>query len=1237
MIKYLFLLIGFVGFSQNFYTAAAKSELADRFDNGYSAGTGFYNDISRTITESSTFVSDPDLYRPTYGSTADMPYEGQDLHTTALLAYAKDSVSLANTVVTEILGTVNANDLNSTWWDEVISLPRRLDSDNNLWIQVAKGKKLYDSYKLLEGVETVLTTLEKTTIEDWFDRLAYVTYTTLKARMETYFGSDWHINGLSSFSPEGLYPSAYGSPYPIQDASGNNNTDFIIGWAQDLLTNRNFDAIQYVHLWAIENNDSAMELWSRECVKSWLKYNVFPDGTQAEIFRNEDDYPAKGVWYGWITLGAIVEMAHLDAMTEHYPSDLLYDYSTTDGILNGSTNLTSSAYVGSSTTDGTTPKSIFTALKAQSNYYRSSTNGGWNDLRYFKDSDGITIDAIDPTSYSQPSVITALANTYYKDQDLEDYYLFNTSVGYPAKQSILAGALSGSGYDEDYGPWGNMIQGAMWLEQEDNFFTTTVTPVPDFYTTEAKVELKDRFTNGYVTGTGFGDDITRALSNVATFTSDPTAGRSSFGSSYPSVATRQPMYHAALYAYVKDSVALSNVIANELLATVNANDMSDSYWSSIPNWSTDGNLWLQAAEVKKMVFAWEAIQALETTLTPTEKTTIDTWFADFRDNIGLWVDYYFDNYWSTDWEINGVTKIGDGNLLNTQTYWDAYPLKDNGGSDLTDYGMTGAQNLFNNRIAEVISALHELAIYTDNSTYENIGREWFKNAIRYGLFSDGSYWELARNKNAYSINALGVLYSFSTLSAMVHMAHIDAMTDNYPNDRLYDFETTEGVLNGSSNLTTGVTYQGGSTTDGTTLKSLKTFIIGQSKYYRNTANGGWNDLRYYDSSPLDMTGTSERDYSTPQAIANLYYKDSNIEDFYIYNTSVGYPSKNTFLDGSYEGSDGTIGTSILGAAWLEQENNFFITTEPEPEEENTYSLVGGAKDWNFWLSASKQQATVAESPSNVLVNGSFDTDTYWIKEYFTISGGVATSSTGGYNAKLVQSNIGFQQGETYDVTYTSDVAVTIVLFADGYYGQAAAQPAGTDQTVSITINTTGGSLTNSFRIATASAGTIDDLSVIGDVVVLCTADPNEYHVDGNAASDPYCNEADATTGWSVGTSGTIYVDSTEAYEGDYCLYVEGDGTNYGYMYKDFTCAIGDNLVVSYAAKSDSPSLNDTSIAGWSGVDTSPNNNYVSSSWAEYNHTMVATATTVRVKFFFTVSDEPNKLYVDKFSFINNGQ
>ena len=451
--------------------SAYKLELKNRFENGYVTGPGFLDDISKAINDVGVFTANPSEFRPTFGAANNIINRGQILHTTAVYAYAVDDIDVANIVATEILATINNNDLYSQFWADVIANNTRWDGgDFNGWIQAAKAKKLKDSYYFIKGLQNTLTASEKESIETWFERFAELAYTSLSTRLNTVFDHDWLTNGRTEWLNI-LYPtnSNTSTATPIFDQNGNTTNPFTMSVGQDSYNNRNWDVVGYIHSWAVKNNDLEKEIFARQFFKSWIKFGSFADGTLAEMWRNVDRDPTLGVFYGWISVGAAVQIAHNDALTNNFPNDRLYDYKTTEGILSGSIALTNDAYVGGSTTDGATEKSLFGILTAQSNYLRNTANGGWNDARFFKLSDNSVV-PLSTIGLRQPSTISAMANLYYKSQDLKNLYLYNTNVGYPAKVSISEGYLAGTGFNEDAGPWGNMIMGAMWLEMEDYFF-----------------------------------------------------------------------------------------------------------------------------------------------------------------------------------------------------------------------------------------------------------------------------------------------------------------------------------------------------------------------------------------------------------------------------------------------------------------------------------------------------------------------------------------------------------------------------------------------------------------------------------------------------------------------------------------------------------------------------------------------------------------------------------------------
>ncbi|MRI00188.1 hypothetical protein GH721_06515 [Kriegella sp. EG-1] len=438
------------------FTAQAKTILQQRFDNEYVTGPGFTSDFTRIKEALPSFLANPSQYRPVFGSDPNIPSEGEILHMAALYAYAMNHEEVANVVATEILTTLIENKLSDPFWNT----NPNFSAENDLFIQTAKVKKIKDSYYFIKIIQNILTDSEKLLITNWLAEYKDLVWAWAKPRLEGYWGNNWQNVGLTTFLPEGLYPSGIADAYPIKDSNGNAITDYGMSWAQDHFSNRTIDNITYLHAWAVTNNDGELEHYCREYVKNVIKYGTFSDGTFWELIRNDSSDNTRGVYYTNVSLTGIVYMAHIDAMSNNFPNDRLYDFTTTIGIENWSTNLTQNPYPGGSTTDGLTQKSIKTLLIGQSKYLRTAANGGWADLRFNNGSSMSTVNK------RQNSVLAAIANLYYKEQELKQYYMYDTSVGYPTKVTIY----EGWSVIEDYGAWGNFIIGGAWFEQEQNFF-----------------------------------------------------------------------------------------------------------------------------------------------------------------------------------------------------------------------------------------------------------------------------------------------------------------------------------------------------------------------------------------------------------------------------------------------------------------------------------------------------------------------------------------------------------------------------------------------------------------------------------------------------------------------------------------------------------------------------------------------------------------------------------------------
>ena len=438
------------------------------------------------------------------------------------------------------------------------------------------------------------------------------------------------------------------------------------------------------------------------------------------------------------------------------------------------------------------------------------------------------------------------------------------------------------------------------------------------FTTEAKNTLKERFETDYVSGSGFTSDFKHIKDGLSDFLSNPSRYRPEFGIAENIPNDGEIVHMVGLYAYAMDDIDVANVVASELLGIINMNDLKDSFWNNTHKFSTEYSLFIQTAKAKKLKDTYYLINEIQDVLTQEDKNIIEKWFKDYKDLVLNWFVPYVERYAGFNWQNQGISTAYPEGLYPIE-HGDPHPIQDKNGNDLLDYSVSWFQNIFSNRVLDNVSYLHSWAVYNNDVDLEYYTREYFKAVIKYGTWSDGTFWELIRNKP--TDNTLGVFYTNVSLTSLVYMAHLDAQANHYPNDKLYDYNTVEGILHGSTNLTEKP-YPGGSTTDGVTEKNLKIIILAQSKYLRSSENGGWNDVRYNNNLP--MSTVNKRQNSVIAAVANLYYKDQDIKDYYLYNTSVGYPNKVTIYEGWGRNEDyGAWGNFVIGGAWLEQEHNFF--------------------------------------------------------------------------------------------------------------------------------------------------------------------------------------------------------------------------------------------------------------------------------------------------------------------------
>lgn len=252
---------------------------------------------------------------------------------------------------------------------------------------------------------------------------------------------------------------------------------------------------------------------------------------------------------------------------------------------------------------------------------------------------------------------------------------------------------------------------------------------------------------------------------------------------------------------------------------------------------------------------------------------------------------------------------------------------------------------------------------------------------------------------------------------------------------------------------------------------------------------------------------------------------------------------------------------------------------------------------------------LADAKDNVILNLDYD------DESVTVPSGVFSSG------HAIRYKIA--QGAAGDAYIKQGVGVDIVGYTDG---------------VTLTGYPCGITLT---RVSTATSPEIWEVtdfygSPVDYVVAGCTPDANEKYITANAASDPNCNEADATTGWTTGGTGTTVTTSTDSTDGTYSLVGNTTGGVPAWIQYNFSVTSGDTYTISFNAKKATSDF-ETKITNWTGLTGSPSAVNITTSWVTYSYDVTASSTgTATIRFYVSAGSggtSSNKFYADNISII----
>ncbi|GAL71328.1 hypothetical protein JCM19302_1005 [Jejuia pallidilutea] len=270
------------------------------------------------------------------------------------------------------------------------------------------------------------------------------------------------------------------------------------------------------------------------------------------------------------------------------------------------------------------------------------------------------------------------------------------------------------------------------------------------FTYQAKNQLRERFTNGYILGPGFSDDIDKVKEFTSRFLSNPSEYRPKFGESGNLPPRGQYLHTSAIYAYVMDDVTLANAIANEIIETVKNNSLNTAFWnnSNVLRWDTENALWIQTSKIKKLLDSYYFVKYLQTSLTNEDVSTIESWFNRFSDLAYRALKDRLEIYLGNNWDTKGESKfIHNGLYPSLGSTSTANPVQDANGNDLKQFTMSWAQDIYNNRQWEYVAYIHSVAVKNNDWERENWARQFVKSFIKYAVFADGTMAELWRNRD----------------------------------------------------------------------------------------------------------------------------------------------------------------------------------------------------------------------------------------------------------------------------------------------------------------------------------------------------------------------------------------------------------------------------------------------------------------------------------------------------------
>jgi len=245
-------------------------------------------------------------------------------------------------------------------------------------MQAAFYKKWYEVYQdYIKPYSTTLSAGEEADIDAFYTDMYDWHIDNLDYLNDLYLGNNWTSDNLNDFS----FSVGWGNPAEtskLLNSGGTPLSEYATSNGQQVFNNRGWFYAEFIHMYAIVNNDLTWRNNVIQHVKNAIKLAMFPDGMLRDMIWRTEASPNHnlGVTYGTVILEGMVNIAmHEEIAWEQgyitangWSRVQLFDYTTTEGLTNG-VDLPGPEgnYLAATTAGG--PKGILQALQKLDSVY----------------------------------------------------------------------------------------------------------------------------------------------------------------------------------------------------------------------------------------------------------------------------------------------------------------------------------------------------------------------------------------------------------------------------------------------------------------------------------------------------------------------------------------------------------------------------------------------------------------------------------------------------------------------------------------------------------------------------------------------------------------------------------------------------------------------------------------------------------------------------------------------------